>query len=66
MIESVTSLADLIFKAKTQDPYRQLLILTVNELFSEIEDKTFDTYEESLKFLNEKIKPGTLLSVIAG
>ena len=55
MIESVTSLADLIFKAKTQDPYRQLLILTVNELFSEIEDKTFDTYEESLKFLNEKI-----------
>src|SRR5271157_1927431 len=53
MIKAVTSIADLLFKAKTQEPYKQLTILTVNTVFTNPDGRVIDTYEKALKALDE-------------
>ena len=56
MIEPVTSIADLLFKAKTQEPYKQLVILTVNEVFTKTDPTPIDTYEKAVVALDKYTK----------
>jgi len=64
MIEPVTSIADLLFKAKTQEPYKQLVVLTVNEVFTKTDPTPIDTYEKAVVFLDEYTKHITDCSTI--
>ena len=64
MIKAVTSIADLLFKAKTQEPYKQLVILTVNEVFAKTDPTPIDTYEKAVVALDKYTQGVTDCSVI--
>jgi len=53
MIGKITSIADLLFKAKTQEPYKQLLILAVKTIFNNPDGRTVDTYEKAVSSMDE-------------
>ncbi len=50
MIKAVTSIADLIYKSKTQDPYKSLLILAVKGLLAN-KNVVIESYEQALEQL---------------
>lgn len=52
MIEKITSFADLIYKSKTQEPYRQLLLISVKKLWAGAGEHVH-SYEEALKLFEE-------------
>ena len=64
MIKAVTSIADLLFKAKTQEPYKQLVILTVNGVFTKVDNEPIKTYEDALKALDKYTEGVTDCSMI--
>ena len=64
MIKKITSIADLIFKAKTQEPYRQLVILTMNDIFTKVDNEPIKTYEDALKALDKYTEGVTDCSTI--
>jgi len=54
MIKAVTSIADLIHKSKTQDPYKSLMILAVKGIFANNgQNRVIQSYEQALEALNE-------------